>query len=428
MPLTPDHRSSPLATALGALGLTAAVFVIYHSATISYFFNDDFHWLAAAPLFRLGHVVHLDDYTHFYRPVIEIYFHAGRQVFGCDPMPFHVASIVIHLINTLLLFLLARALTGRDGFAWLAALLFCVQPGYTEAVAWVAAITDLLPATWFLLTLWLNLLFLQRRGTAWYLLSLTAFAACLLTHESSAILLPMMIALEVTAGVPRVWRAWLRYVPFALLLAGSLAIAVVVNSRSYLIRDSHYAFGWHAVPHALQYVVSLYVGRSIVPSYYLVAAVMALLLWFGTPRVRFFVIWIFVTLAPVSFFTWGNESRYLYVPAAGFAMLIADLLQQGHAWLATRTSPPTARAALIVVTVVLSARFAVYAEKGSEGYRKRALPYVRYVAAVRQAAASLPAGADIPVSADDVAGFPELYRDPAAQVAMCAVDLHVVVR
>ncbi len=82
-------------------------------------------------------------------------------------MPFHIASIAIHLINTLLLFLLARALTGRTSFAWLAALLFCVQPGYTEAVAWVAAITGLLSATWFFLTLWLYLLFLQGGGAAY---------------------------------------------------------------------------------------------------------------------------------------------------------------------------------------------------------------------------------------------------------------------
>lgn len=422
------RRSSALVTTLGALGLTAVVALIYHSAVVSYLFNDDFHWLAGAPLFRLANVVHLDGYSHFYRPVIEIYFSAGRRVFGCDPVPFHVASIAIHLVNTLLLFLLARALTGRDSFAWLSALLFCVQPGYTEAVAWVAAITDLLPATWFLLTLWLHLLFLQRRDAALYLLSLVTFATCLLTHESSAVLLPMMVALEVTAGAPRTWREWIRYVPFALLLAGYLVIETIVNSRSYLVRESHYAFGWHAVPHALQYVVSLYVGRSIVASYYLVAAVTALLLWFGTPRVRFFIVWIGVTLAPVSFFTWGNESRYLYVPAAGFAMLVADLLQQGQAWMATRTSAGTARAALIVVAAVLSARFAVYAEKGSEGYRKRALPYARYVAAVRTVAAAAPGSHDIRVSADDVAGFPELYRDPAAQVAMCASDVHVVVR
>jgi len=38
------------------------------------------------------------------------------------------------------------------------ALFFAVQPGFVEAVAWVGAITDLLPALWYLLTLWMHLL------------------------------------------------------------------------------------------------------------------------------------------------------------------------------------------------------------------------------------------------------------------------------
>jgi hypothetical protein len=403
------------------------VAIIYHSAAVSYFSNDDFNWLASAPTFRLANVIRLDRYSHFYRPVIEIYFHIGRQLFGCNPLPFHVLNIGIHLVNTLLLFLFARALTDRLSFAGLTALLFCVQPGYTEAVAWVSAVSELLPATWFLLTLWLHLAVLRGRGAQFYALSLVTFVTCLLTHESSAVLLPMMIALEATLSWSFDWRRALRYAPFALFLAGYLAIEAIVNSRSYVVQEGHYAFGWHAVPHALQYVVSLYVGPSRVISYYLVAAAAAALLWFGGARTRFFVVWIFVTLAPVSFFTWGNESRYLYLPAAGFALLLADLLQKAEMRLASWGSPTVARAGLIVAVVLLSVRFSVFAEKGSEDYRKRTLVFERYSAAVRYAAASS-GGREITVAPEEVAGFPERYRDAAAQVVLCESDIHVIVR
>ena len=74
------------------------------------------------------------------------------------------------------------------------------QPGVpTGGLPGIAAITDLLPgpvAT--LLALWLWLRFLRRGGVAWHVGGLAAFTACLLTHESSATLLPMLIALEVT--------------------------------------------------------------------------------------------------------------------------------------------------------------------------------------------------------------------------------------
>src|SRR5262245_34740801 len=96
----------------GIAAVTLAVVFIYHQATLSYFFNDDFQWLQQAREFRASNLVHLERYAHFYRPVIEIYFYAGHRLFGCAPRPFHVLSLALHVINTLLLFLLARDLSG----------------------------------------------------------------------------------------------------------------------------------------------------------------------------------------------------------------------------------------------------------------------------------------------------------------------------
>src|SRR5262249_44501638 len=160
----------------------------------------------------------------------------------------------------------------------------------------------------------------------------------------------VVLDLAVRAGAtgPMPFASWLRvagvrYVPYAVLLAGSLTIAYVVNSRSYLIREGHYRFGWHAVPHMLQFILSLYVGRRSMASSLVIAAVAAVLLWRGSPRVRFAVVFLFVTLAPPSFFTWGNVSRYLYLPAAPFALLLAAGVVNIEAWLGTRLPVRAAR-------------------------------------------------------------------------------------
>ena len=60
-----------------------------------------------------ANLLRLEQYDHFYRPIIEIYFYLGRAVFGCDARPFHIVSVAIHLLNTLVLFQLARALTSN---------------------------------------------------------------------------------------------------------------------------------------------------------------------------------------------------------------------------------------------------------------------------------------------------------------------------
>jgi hypothetical protein len=416
--------------------VAASVVVIYQQATRSYFFNDDFHWLAQTQHFDPANLVRLERYDHFYRPVIELYFAAGLALFGCDAWPFHLASVAVHLLATLVLFQFARTLSGDRWFASIAALLFAVQPGYTEAVVWVGAITDLLPGLWYLLALWLHLLFLRRGGAPLYGATVTAFTACLLTHESSATLLPMMVLLELSTGERRSLRERIaallghtaRYLPFAGLLAAYLAIAYVVNTRSYLVQEGHYAFGLHAVPNVFNYVIALYVGKRIAVSYALIALTVTALLWRGTPRVRFFTLWIFVTLAPVSFFTWGNASRYLYVPAAGFALLLAVLMMQVHAWVARRKTPSVASAVTLALTAALAIRFGLFAKDGADSFRQRTLPYERLAGIVRAQHAAAGFDGVAEVAASDLEGVPEIYRDPAASIAICTPDIRIVVR
>jgi hypothetical protein len=86
-------------------------------------------------------------------------------------------------------------------------------------------------------------------------------------------------------------------------------------------------------------VVALQVGKRTVVDYSLIVASVATLLVWGTNRMRFFVVWIVVTLLPVLLFTTGIASRYLYVSAAGLALLLADLIlaaeTQAARWIST---------------------------------------------------------------------------------------------
>lgn len=432
--MTPRARLRTTQVAAAVL-IVAATGIVYRQAAAAFFIEDDLHWLAEARRFEWANLFDLAQYDHFYRPLIEIYFYVGHLIAGCAALPFHVASIALHLVNTGVLFAFAHELTSSGRFAGLAVVLFVLQPAYVEAVAWVAAITDLLPALWYLLALLLHLRFLRHGGRGTYVATLAVFAACLLTHESSATLLPMMIALEmlpVPNGErlqPMTWRQRCTYyAPFAVLLALFLLVAYVVNSRSYLIREGYYAVGPHALLNAFDYVVALYVGKRTFVDYMLIAAAVALLLVRGTPRLRFLTVWIFVTLLPVLFFTWGTASRYLYVPAAGFAMLLADLLMMAEVrierWLPRRT----ARAVTVTLAVLLAVRFAAFAEEGAADFRTRTAPYLRFTEAIRASYPSVPPDKMVAVPSEIGRAIPDLYRDAVAETALCAADVRVSLR
>jgi hypothetical protein len=420
-----------------AVALTmAAVVLIYRVAARSYFVNDDFEWLQHAQRFNPVNLLQIERYVHFYRPVIEVYFAVAYRVFGCDPYPFHLTSIGIHLIIALVVFLFARALSGRPAFGLLTAVLFVVHPSYADAVSWVGAITDMLPALWYVLALLLHLRYLQTEDRRFYFGTLAVFVLCLLTHETSATLLVTMVLLEWMVDAERGRTAslqtWVRripaYLPFAIALAAYLAITYVVNSRSYLVTGGHYRLGCHIIPNVLNYVIWLYVGKRGLSAYVAITAVAGVLLIRGTPRVRFCVLWGALTLMPPSLFTWENVGRYLYLPGVPFALLLAEGLLAFERLLAKRLPSRVAMATIVFLAVAIAARFTVFATKAGANFRERTRPYERFAAALRAANPMPRPGDVITVGPDAVEGFAASYRDPAAQVVFCTPDLHVEVR
>ena len=55
-----------------------------------------------------------------------------------------MTNLLLHVVNTLLVFLLLRSLTGNTGPSWVVAALFGWHPLHVESVAWIAEQKDLL--------------------------------------------------------------------------------------------------------------------------------------------------------------------------------------------------------------------------------------------------------------------------------------------
>jgi tetratricopeptide (TPR) repeat protein len=75
------------------------------------------------------------------------------QLFGMKAGRHHLTSLVFHIANTLLLFLLLKNMTGAVWRSGLVAALFALHPLHVESVAWVAERKDVLSTFFFLLTM-----------------------------------------------------------------------------------------------------------------------------------------------------------------------------------------------------------------------------------------------------------------------------------
>jgi protein O-mannosyl-transferase len=75
------------------------------------------------------------------------------QLFGLKPWGHHLTSVLLHAVNTVLVLLLLRRLTGACWRSLLAAALFGLHPLHVESVAWVAERKNVLSTCFGLLAL-----------------------------------------------------------------------------------------------------------------------------------------------------------------------------------------------------------------------------------------------------------------------------------
>ena len=115
-------------------------------------------------------------------------------LFGLQPAGHHVVNLALHTLNSLLVFLLLRALTASFWRSALVAALFALHPLHVESVAWVSERKDVLSTLFFLLTLWAYARYTgksqaQQPGSKfWYAVTLVCFALGLLSK-------PMLVTL-----------------------------------------------------------------------------------------------------------------------------------------------------------------------------------------------------------------------------------------
>ena len=312
-----------------------------------------------------------------YWPLVYTTFWLEHKLWGLDPVGYHAVNILLHLINSLLVWRLTARLAVPG--AILIAALFAVHPLHVESVAWIIERKDVLSALCYLTAVLTWMRFAETPGPGRYALTLALFAAGLLA-KSVVVTLPVALL---------IWHWWqrgrvtavdlLRLAPLvAVGLAMTLADLAFYQSREVL------ALGYSPVERVLIAARALwfYVGKLLWPTglaliyplweidagdllawAYLAAAVaVAVVLWLARRRIGrgplagalFFA----VTLAPVlGFVDYGYmqfafvADRFQYLAGIG---VLAVLI--GAAWHGSGKLAPAVRvgAGGLAVAVVMA--------------------------------------------------------------------------
>jgi len=131
-----------------------------------------------------------------YHPLTWLSYELDVSLFGVAPRPMHVENLLLHAVNTALLFLLLRWATGDVWPAALAAAIFGVHPLHVESVAWISERKDLLSAFFFLLASGAYIQYVRGRRRKWIAyLSIILFFALGLAAKPMIVTFPLVLML-----------------------------------------------------------------------------------------------------------------------------------------------------------------------------------------------------------------------------------------
>jgi tetratricopeptide (TPR) repeat protein len=143
--------------------LAAATVAVFWQVSWQGFVNfDDPAYVTYNPVVREGLTwpgvvwafTNLHGEATYWHPVTWLSHMVDCQLFGLKPAGHHLSSLFLHTLNTLLLFVVLRRMTGRRGASAMVAALFALHPLAVDSVAWISERKNLLSTCFGLLCLW----------------------------------------------------------------------------------------------------------------------------------------------------------------------------------------------------------------------------------------------------------------------------------
>jgi len=183
--------TSPYAVIVYLFGIATVVF----SPMLSNFFvGDDFTWFrwaadctngmnsCSSPISTIWHYF-IEANGFFYRPGTKTFFLFMYKLFWLNQTVYHMISIFLHFLVSVLVFFLARKILRDYVFSVLAAGMFLILSGYAEVIFWISSIGFLFNAFFVLLGLFLFTLWEEKRKNTYFVTSMISLLFALLFHE-----------------------------------------------------------------------------------------------------------------------------------------------------------------------------------------------------------------------------------------------------
>jgi protein O-mannosyl-transferase len=351
-----DRRSSLLI----CLSLAMAILIVYWQVQDHAFLAwDDQDYVVENPNVRTGFTVQnilwafSSPHASNWHPLTWLSHMLDVEVYGLHPGGHHWTSVILHVANTLLLFLFMQASTGAKWSSAFVAALFALHPLRMESVAWVAERKDVLSAFFWMSTLLAYLRYTRSQRVGSYLLVSLLFALGLLS-KPMVVTLPFVLLLldfwplRRCRGFSPSWRLLREKVPLFILSGVSSLLTFSVQKSSGAVFPSLLSIKDRVANALVSYVH--YIFKMVWPldlSFFYPHPMDAIPPWLTA------ICLLFLGLVTIGAFRFGGRSPYLLVGwlwYLGTLVPVIGLIQVGSQAIAARfTYIPQIGLSLILV-------------------------------------------------------------------------------
>jgi tetratricopeptide (TPR) repeat protein len=299
-----------------------------------------------------------------YHPITMLSLAVDYKLHGDDASGFALTNLLLHIINTLLVFVFVRRLLPNATFvAGFTALLFGIHPMHVESVAWISERKDVLYTLFLLVSLIFYVRYVRERSMLHFAIAMAAFVLSVLSKAMATPLPILLLVVDYYLRRQIDKRAVLEKLPMLAFSVVMGLIAVKFQSEEAITKADPYSFTqriafagfgyvtyWFKmlVPHNLSawypYPV---LEQGALPIWYYGYPVLALGMVVGpvyaarrNPDLQrlivlcigIFVLFVAMVLQLVSVGQVVMAERYTYVPYIGSLLLLA----YGASWIKDR--------------------------------------------------------------------------------------------
>lgn len=241
-----------VAARYGLVAVLALGGLAYLNALNAFWVGDDYNYVVPKTLDTVLNFANPVGRAQF-RPLGWISWVIDYTLYGPIPLGWHLTSLALHLINTLLIVLLLRRLArhwwpedsvARTWVPLVAGAFFAVHPAHPEAVTWISARFDLLAGLGTFLACWAFARWREGGPRGYYILTWLAAWLAMMSKESGMLAPLGLLLIDLAIGTAKGRRLWaprefgaLLRTAGAVLLRAGLALLVMSALLALLGRD-----------------------------------------------------------------------------------------------------------------------------------------------------------------------------------------------